>query len=54
MPRLPCRFKHAALIGKYHARGIRPVLEDVAHILARAGVDVSLEQETANNTGMTD
>jgi NAD+ kinase len=54
MPRLPCRFKHAALIGKYQARGIRPVLEDVAHILARAGVDVSLEQETANSTGMTD
>jgi NAD+ kinase len=54
MPRLPCRFKHAALIGKYHARGIRPVLEDVAHILARAGVDVSLEEETANSTGMTD
>ncbi len=54
MPQKPCRFRHAALIGKYHARGIRPVLEDVAHILARAGVDVSLELETANNTGMTD
>jgi NAD+ kinase len=51
---LPCRFKHAALIGKYQARGIRPVLEDVAHILARAGVDVSLEEETALNTGMTE
>jgi NAD+ kinase len=50
----PCRFRHAALIGKYHARGIRPVLEDVAHILARAGLDVSLEMETAHNTGMTD
>jgi NAD+ kinase len=49
-----CRFRHAALVGKYHARGIRPVLEDVAHILARAGVDVSLEEETAHNTGMTD
>ncbi len=54
MPRLPCRFKHAALIGKYHARGIRPVLEDVAHILARTGVDVWLEEETAHSTGMTD
>ena len=54
MPHLPCRFKHAALVGKYHARGIRPVLEDVAHILARAGCEVSLEMETAHNTGMTD
>ncbi len=49
-----CRFRHAALIGKYQARGIRPVLEDVAHILARAGLDVSLERETALNTGMTE
>ncbi|HRH17975.1 MAG TPA: NAD kinase [Aquabacterium sp.] len=54
MPLLPCRFKHAALVGKYQARGIRPVLEDVAHILVRAGLDVSLELETAHNTGMTD
>jgi NAD+ kinase len=49
-----CRFRHAALIGKYQARGIRPVLEDVAHLLARAGLDVSLEHETALNTGMSD
>lgn len=55
MPSLPpCRFRHAALIGKYQARGIRPGLEDVAHLLARAGLDVSLEHETALNTGMTD
>jgi NAD+ kinase len=54
MPLLPCRFKHAALVGKYQARGIRPVLEDVAHILVRAGLDVSLELETAHNTGMTE
>ncbi len=49
-----CRFRHAALVGKYQARGIRPILEDVAHLLARAGVDVSLESETAFNTGMTE
>jgi len=55
MPSLPpCRFRHAALIGKYQARGIRPGLEDVAHLLARAGLDVSLERETALNTGMTE
>jgi len=50
----PCRFRHAALVGKYQARGIRPVLEDVAHLLARAGLEVSLEHETALNTGMSD
>jgi NAD+ kinase len=50
----PSRFRHAALVGKYQARGIRPVLEDVAHLLARAGLDVSLERDTALNTGMTD
>jgi len=49
-----CRFRHAALVKKYQARGIRPILEDVAHLLARAGVDVSLESETAFNTGMTE
>ncbi|MCH8180671.1 MAG: NAD kinase [Proteobacteria bacterium] len=51
---LPCRFRHAALVGKYQARGIRAVLEDVAHLLVRAGLDVSLEAETALNTGMAD
>ncbi|MCC6218580.1 NAD kinase [Aquabacterium sp.] len=55
MPSTPsCRFRHAALVGKYQARGIRPILEDVAHLLARAGLDVSLESETAFNTGMTE
>lgn len=55
MPSTPsCRFRHAALVGKYQARGIRPILEDVAHLLARAGLDVSLESETALNTGMTE
>jgi NAD+ kinase len=50
----PCRFRHAALVGKYQASGIRPVLEDVAAILVKAGLEVSLEMETALNTGITD
>lgn len=50
----PCRFRHAALVGKYQARGIGTVLEDVAHILVRAGLEVSLEKETALNTGITE
>lgn len=48
------RFRHAALVGKYQARGIRPVLEEIAHFLARQGLEVSLERETALNTGITD
>ena len=48
------RFVHAALVGKYQAAGIRPVLEDVAHFLVRQGLEVSLERQTALNTGMVD
>jgi NAD+ kinase len=48
------RFRHAALVGKYQADGIRPVLLDVAHFLARQGLEVSLEQQTALASGITD
>ena len=48
------RFQHAALVGKYQADGIRPVLEEIAHFLVRQGLDVSLELQTAHNTGITD
>ena len=48
------RFHHAALVGKYHAQGIRGVLEEIAQFLIRQGLDVSLERETALNTGLTD
>jgi NAD+ kinase len=51
---MPSRFRHAALVGKYQARGIRGVLEELAHFLARQGLEVSLERETALNTGITD
>lgn len=51
---MPTRFRHAALVGKYQARGIRPVLEEVAHFLARQGLEVTLESETALNTGIAD
>ena len=33
--------------------GIRPILEEIADFLMRQGLDVSLESETALNTGMT-
>ena len=48
------RFQHAALVGKYQAEGIRPLLEDIAHFLVRQGLEVSLERQTAHSTGITD
>jgi NAD+ kinase len=48
------RFRHAALVGKYHAQGIRDVLDEVARFLIRQGLEVSLERETAHNTGLAD
>ncbi len=48
------RFRHAALVGKYQAQGIRPVLDDIAHFLIGRGLEVSLEADTARNTGMTE
>ena len=48
------RFRHAALVGKYHAQGIRGILEELASFLIRQGLEVSLERETALNTGLSD
>ncbi|WP_457422516.1 NAD kinase [Roseateles sp. P5_E7] len=48
------RFRHVAIVGKHQAPGIRPVLEEIAHFLCSQGLDVSLEAETALNTGLTD
>ena len=48
MPRImPERFRHAAIVGKYQARGIRPALEELAHFLVGLGLEVSFERETA-------
>jgi NAD+ kinase len=51
---MPSRFRHAAIVGKYQARGIRAVLEDVAHFLVAQGLEVSFERETAQATGVAD
>ncbi len=51
---MPARFRHAALVGKYQARGIRPVLEDIAHFLVGLGLEVSFERDTALATGVTE
>jgi NAD+ kinase len=45
-------FRHAALVGKYQAQGIRGELEEIAHFLLRQGLEVSLERQTALNTGI--
>ena len=46
------RFRHAALVGKYQAPGIRGVLEEIARFLVGQGLAVSLEQQTAQSTGI--
>jgi NAD+ kinase len=46
------RFRHAALVGKYQAHGMRPLLEEIAHLLTRRGLEVSVEIDTAQNTGL--
>jgi len=50
---MPVRFRHAAVVGKYQARGIRPVLEEIAHFLVEQRLEVSFERETAHATGVT-
>jgi NAD+ kinase len=46
------RFRHVAIVGKHQAPGIRPVLEEIAQFLCSQGLDVSLEADTALNTGL--
>ena len=47
------RFRHAALVGKFNAGSIREELEAVARFLILQGLEVSLEKDTAANTGIT-
>ena len=46
------RFRHAALVGKFQSGGIREELETIARFLVERGVSVSVEGETARNTGL--
>ncbi len=48
------RFRHAALVGKYQAQGMAALLEDIAQHLIGLGLEVSLEADTARNTGLAD
>jgi len=47
------RFRHVALVGKYQATGSRDALERMAHFLHSMGCEVSIERDTALNTGLT-
>ncbi len=47
------QFRHVALIGKYQAIGSRAALDDIAQFLHSQGCEVSLEADTANNTGLS-
>ncbi len=47
------RFRHAALVGKHQALGMREVLEEIGRFLLSQGLEVSLEAQTALNTGIT-
>ncbi len=47
------RFRHAAIVGKHQAQGMRELLDDLAQFLVREGLQVSFERATATNTGLT-
>jgi NAD+ kinase len=47
------QFRHVALIGKYHAQGSRSALEEIANFLHSQGCEVTLERDTASNTGLS-
>jgi len=54
MRRMPAPFRHAAIVGKYQAQGIGPVLMEIARFLQEQGVEVYFERETAEATGITE
>jgi len=47
------QFRHVALIGKYQAQGSRSAVEKIANFLHTQGCEVTLEQDTASNTGLS-
>lgn len=51
-PSAALRFAHVVIIGKYQAPGSRDAVEEIAHFLHAEGCDVSLEHDTARNTGL--
>ncbi|MCU0761730.1 MAG: NAD kinase [Hydrogenophaga sp.] len=48
----PLKFQHVVIVGKYQAVGSKNAVDEIAHFLHDEGCDVSLERETALNTGL--
>ena len=46
-------FRHVAIVGKHQAQGMRELLDELAQFLVHAGMQVSFERATAQNTGLT-
>jgi len=46
-------FRHVGVIGKYQAVGSKDAIESIAQFLLSLGCEVSLEQDTALNTGLS-
>jgi NAD+ kinase len=51
---LPKRFHHVGIVGKFQTAGSHEDIFNLATFLVSLGIDVSLERETALNTGITD
>ncbi|MBK1714630.1 NAD kinase [Rubrivivax gelatinosus] len=51
---MPAPFRHAAIVGKFQAQGIGPLLEEITRFLLEQGVEVVFERETAHATGITE
>jgi NAD+ kinase len=48
------RFHHVAIVGKFQARGIAPLLQELAAFVGGHGLDVSFERDTALSIGATE
>lgn len=46
-------FRHVGVVGKYQAVGSKDAIESIAQFLLAQGCEVSLEQDTALNTGLS-
>ncbi|MEO5771944.1 MAG: NAD kinase [Burkholderiaceae bacterium] len=46
------RFRHAVIVGKHQAQGMRDLLDELAQLLVGRGLDVSFDRATALNTGL--
>lgn len=52
--RMAKRFRHAAIVGKHQAQGMRELLAELASFMVGEGLTVSLEAATAKNTGLAE